>query len=93
MEFKIRLAKKSDMPAVLELINELAAFEKEPNAVEVTVEHLEKYGFSKHALFKCFVAEADDKIVGMALFYPRFSTWKGETIHLKYFNCKRKTSW
>lgn len=77
MEFSIRLAKKSDMPAVLELINELAAFEKAPDAVEVTIAHLEKYGFSDHALFKCFVAETDDEIVGMALFYPRFSTWKG----------------
>lgn len=90
MEFTIRLAKKTDMPAVLELINELAAFENEPEAVEVTVDQLEKYGFSKHALFKCFVAETDDEIVGMALFYPRFSTWKGETIHLEDLIVKEK---
>ena len=79
----IRKAEKKDMPAVLELIKELAAFEKEPDAVEVTIETLEKEGFGEHPLFHVFVAEVEEKIEGMALFYYRFSTWKGRTLHLE----------
>ena len=80
---RIRDAKKEDMPDVLELIKELAAFEKEPDAVETTVETLEKEGFGKQPLFHAFVAEVDGKIEGMALIYYRFSTWKGRTLHLE----------
>ena len=83
MEFQIRLATAEDMPQVLNLIKELAEFENEPDAVEVSVDDLKTYGFGKDALFKCFVAEIDATIVGMALFYSRFSTWKGETYHLE----------
>lgn len=71
------------MPSVLELIKELAVFEKEPNAVVVTVEELERDGFGSEPLFHTFVAEADGEIIGMALFYYRYSTWKGRTIHLE----------
>ncbi|MFN2262106.1 MAG: N-acetyltransferase family protein [Psychroflexus sp.] len=83
MDFKIRFATPEDLPQILDLIKELAVFENEPNAVKVTVEDLHEYGFGESALFKCFVAEVEQKIVGMALFYSRFSTWKGETIHLE----------
>lgn len=83
MEFQVRKATKNDMPSVLKLINELAVYEREPDAVEVTVADLERDGFGDQALFNCFVAEAEDKIVGMALFYNRYSTWKGKTIHLE----------
>lgn len=83
MDYSIRECKKEDLPEVLELIQELAAFENEPDAVEVTVADLEKYGFGKQPLFSCVVAEAASGIVGMALFYFRFSTWKGRTIHLE----------
>ncbi|HIB37935.1 GNAT family N-acetyltransferase [Mesonia sp.] len=83
MEFQVRKAIKNDMPSVLKLINELAVYEREPDAVEVTVADLEKDGFGDQPLFNCFVAEAEDKIVGMALFYNRYSTWKGKTIHLE----------
>jgi GNAT superfamily N-acetyltransferase len=83
MNFKIREGKKADMPSVLKLIKELAYFEKESNAVIVTVNDLEKDGFGKNPLFKTFVAEIDNEIVGIALFYPRYSTWKGPTIHLE----------
>ncbi len=83
MEFKIRKAHRDDMPAVLELISELAAFENEPEAVEMTVENLEKEGFGDNPLFICFVAEVAGKIEGMALCYYRFSTWKGRTLHLE----------
>lgn len=83
MSFTIREGKVEDMPSVLKLIKELAHFEKESNAVLITVEDLEKDGFGEHPLFKLFVAEVDNEIVGMALFYPRYSTWKGPTIHLE----------
>lgn len=83
MEFTIRNAKKSDMQQVLHLINELAIFEKEPEAVEVTVEDLQNDGFGTHPAFHCFVAEVNSKIEGIALIYNRYSTWKGKIIHLE----------
>jgi len=79
----IRKGTVQDMPAVLELIKELAAFENEPDAVAVTVEDLERDGFCPNPLFNTFVAEVDGSIIGMALFYYRYSTWKGRTIHLE----------
>ena len=83
MNFTIREGAKQDMPSVLKLIQELAHFEKEANAVVVTVSDLESDGFGKRPLFKTFVAEINNEIIGMALFYPRYSTWKGPTIHLE----------
>ncbi len=83
MKIDVKLAKKEDMAEVLELIKELATFEKEPNAVIIDTEYLIKNGFSKNPSFICYVALIEDKIVGMALFYYRFSTWKGKTIHLE----------
>ncbi|HNP66349.1 MAG TPA: GNAT family N-acetyltransferase [Aequorivita sp.] len=80
---KVRQAVNEDMPQVLELIKELAIFEKEPDAVEVTVQDLEREGFGENPIFTCFVAESDDEIVGAALIYFRFSTWKGRTLHLE----------
>ncbi len=71
------------MPQVLDLIKELATFEKEPDAVIITADYLVKEGFGKDPLFTCFVAEMEDEIVGMALIYYRFSTWKGRAIHLE----------
>jgi len=71
------------MLQVLSLIKELAVFEKEPDAVVVTEKQLQKDGFGKKLLFKTFVAEMDGEIVGMALIYPRYSTWKGPTLHLE----------
>ncbi|EAZ96594.1 N-acetyltransferase [Flavobacteria bacterium BAL38] len=79
----IRKATKKDMPFVLELIQELAIFEKEPTAVVVTVDDLIRDGFSENPLFQCFVAEEENTIIGMALYYYRYSTWKGKTIHLE----------
>jgi GNAT superfamily N-acetyltransferase len=90
MELIIRNARKEDMPSVLQLIVELAVFEKEPDAVEVTKEDLEKAGFGDDKQFDCFVAEVDGEIVGMALIYFRFSTWKGRTIHLEDLVVKEK---
>jgi GNAT superfamily N-acetyltransferase len=79
----IREGKREDMPAVLGLIKELAAFEREPDAVVVTVEELVRDGFGENPLFHTFVAEADGEVIAMALFYYRYSTWKGKTLHLE----------
>ncbi|XCF06941.1 GNAT family N-acetyltransferase [Tamlana crocina] len=83
MNFTIRKSTKKDMPQVLDLIHELAVFEKEPDAVEVTIEDLENDGFGTNPAFTCFVAEADKKIKGIALVYNRYSTWKGRILHLE----------
>ena len=83
MNFKIRNASSKDMSAVLQLIVELAVFEKEPNAVEITEQSLIEDGFQGTPAFKCFVATVDDKVVGTALIYHRFSTWKGKILHLE----------
>ena len=83
MEFTIRKARPEDMSAVIELIQELAEFEKEPEAVIITAEDLKRDGFGENPSFTCFVAEAAGKIEGMALCYFRYSTWKGKTVHLE----------
>ncbi|MEG3657817.1 GNAT family N-acetyltransferase [Arenibacter palladensis] len=83
MEYSIRDAEAKDMVQVHKLIKELAVFEKEENAVEVTVEDLISDGFGSDKLFHCYVAEADGAVVGMALLYNRYSTWKGPIIHLE----------
>lgn len=78
-----RLALRQDMPRVLELIQELAIFEKEPHAVEITVSDLENDGFGTDPKFTCFVVEVDKTIEGIALVYTRYSTWKGQALHLE----------
>ena len=88
----IRRGNPQDMQAVLGLIKELAEFEKEPDAVLITVDDLIRDGFGPVPLFHVFVAEIEDdsndskqakQIVGIALYYYRYSTWKGKTIHLE----------
>ncbi|WP_373058600.1 N-acetyltransferase family protein [Zunongwangia sp. H14] len=83
MDIKIRKAAREDMPHVLELIKELAVFEKEPEAVIIDAEDLKRDGFGENPLFTCFVAQVEGKIEGMALIYFRYSTWKGKTVHLE----------
>ncbi len=83
MDYSIRDAIEADMPHVLGLIKELATFEKEDHAVEVTADDLVRDGFGQERLFHCFVAEVEGDITGMALVYPRYSTWKGRVIHLE----------
>ena len=80
---KIRKGQKEDMHGVLALIQELAVFEKEPDAVLITADDLVRDGFGDRPLFEVFVAEAEEEIVGIALYYYRYSTWKGKTIHLE----------
>lgn len=83
MNFSIRLANQQDMEQVHNLIKELAVFEKEPDAVEVTIDDLKNYGYGADPNFTCFVAEVDGEIQGAALVYTRFSTWKGIVLHLE----------
>jgi GNAT superfamily N-acetyltransferase len=83
MNFSIRAATKNDMPIVLSLIKELALFEKEPDAVEITINDLQKDGFGKRPAFKCFVGEINNSVEGIALAYKRYSTWKGVVLHLE----------
>lgn len=83
MEFIIRKGMQKDMPSVLKLITELAVFEKEPDAVTINVEDLINNGFKENPAFYTFVSEYKGVIVGMALFYNRFSTWVGPSIHLE----------
>lgn len=84
MSFIIRKANIKDAQAILNLIIELAVFEKEPNAVEISVEDIMRDGFSEKPLFKTIVAEdSNENIIGMALFYERYSTWKGKSLHLE----------
>ncbi|HTL82604.1 MAG TPA: GNAT family N-acetyltransferase, partial [Bacteroidia bacterium] len=82
-EMLIRKAVKSDMPSVLALVKELAEYEKAPDDVELTVAELERDGFGEHPVFWCFVAEKKNKIVGMALYYINYSTWKGPCVFLE----------
>ncbi|TNF71106.1 MAG: GNAT family N-acetyltransferase [Bacteroidetes bacterium] len=82
-KLEIRPARPEDMQEVLELIRELAIFEREPHAVELTGEDLLRDGFGQMPRFKCFVAVANGRVKGMALCYPRYSTWKGLVIHLE----------
>jgi GNAT superfamily N-acetyltransferase len=86
----IRKGNPDDMKAVLELIQDLANFEKEPEAVVVTVEDLVRDGFGPAPLFDVFVAEVESEVVGIALYYYRYSTWKGKTIHLEDLIVKEK---
>ncbi|PXY40150.1 GNAT family N-acetyltransferase [Flavobacterium cheongpyeongense] len=86
----IRKGKPEDMKSVLALIQELAIFEKEPDAVLITEKDLIRDGFGEQPLFHVFVAEVEKEIVGIALYYYRYSTWKGKTIHLEDLIVKEK---
>lgn len=82
-EIKIRKAEKSDMPGVLALVQELAEYEKAAHEVIMTVADYERDGFGAQPLFGCFVAEKNGTIVGISLYYWRYSTWKGKRLYLE----------
>ena len=88
--FFIREAQVHDASEIMGLINELAIYEKEPEAVVVTVKDFEKYGWGEKPMFKCWVAISDGETVGMALCYDRYSTWKGPVLYLEDFYVKHK---
>ncbi len=80
----IRKGKKQDLSRVLELIKELAEYEKAPDQVTNTIEMMEEDGFGENPVFGFFVAEDDEKgIVGISLYYYRYSTWKGKKLYLE----------
>lgn len=83
MQFIIRDAVSDDMASVLRLIKELAHFENESEQVEVTQKELVADGFGPEKRFHCFVAESNGEIVGIALVFERYSTWKGKVLHLE----------
>ena len=80
---KIRKANSSDVKDIIRLLVELAVYEKEPDAVEITVDDLKASGFGTVPEFVCFVADMDNQFIGIALTYTRFSTWKGRVLHLE----------
>ena len=82
-DITLRIAKKEDCPRLLELVHELALFEKAPEEVTVTLQEFEDAGFGNKPVWKAFVAEADGFITGFALYYVRFSTWKGCRMYLE----------
>lgn len=79
----IRPIGEADCPRILELVQELADFEKAPEEVTVTLEHFAKAGFGDRPVWWGFVALAEGRIIGFALYYIRFSTWKGESMYLE----------
>ncbi|KQN36356.1 GNAT family acetyltransferase [Pedobacter sp. Leaf41] len=85
MNLNIRIAKADDCPRILELIHELAVYEKAPEEVTVDINHFIDAGFGENPVWKAFVAEVDTEIVGFALFYTRYSTWKGCRLYLEDF--------
>lgn len=80
---EIRRAVKEDCPGLLELVKELAVYEKAPNEVTVTLEHFTESGFGKDPVWWSFVAEENGTILGFALYYIRYSTWKGQRMYLE----------
>ena len=83
MEIIIRKGLQADLLSALALIKELATFEKAPDEVIVTIEEMEIDGFGENSVFKFFVAEVDNKIVGISLYYIKYSTWKGKCVFLE----------
>ena len=83
MEIKIRKAVRKDCVRMMELIQELATYEKAPDEVTVSITHFEESGFGSNPVWWAFVAEAQGVVVGMALYYVRYSTWKGQRMYLE----------
>ncbi|MBP7808002.1 MAG: GNAT family N-acetyltransferase [Bacteroidia bacterium] len=79
----IRVGEKNDLPNILNLIKELAEYEKAPAEVEVTIAEMENWGFGENKLFDFFIAERNGVTVGLALYYYKYSTWKGKCLFLE----------
>lgn len=80
---KLRKATAADVPAILKLVHELAVYEKAPEEVSNTEERMLKEGFGEHPAFGCILADREGEIVGMSLYYYRYSTWKGRRLYLE----------
>ncbi|MGY4383954.1 GNAT superfamily N-acetyltransferase [Pedobacter sp. UYP24] len=85
MNVNIRTAEEKDCSRLLELINELAIYEKAPDEVTVSLNEFIDAGFGPNKVWKAFVAEIDNYVVGFALYYTRYSTWKGCRLYLEDF--------
>lgn len=83
MNITIKKAVKEDCSRMLELIEELAVYEKEPTAVTVSLDHFVESGFGENPVWWAFVAEIEGKVEGFALYYIRYSTWKGQRMYLE----------
>lgn len=87
MKITIRPAQSRDCERLMELVRELALYEKAPDEVTVSIEHFRESGFGSNPVWWAFVAEVDQvsgpQIVGMALYYIRYSTWKGQRLYLE----------
>jgi GNAT superfamily N-acetyltransferase len=83
MSITIRRAVKEDCPRLMELINELAVYERAPQEVTVKMEHFVESGFGQNPVWWAFVAEENGIIQGFALYYIRYSTWKGQRMYLE----------
>ncbi len=83
MNVVIRKAESRDVPRMLALVRELATFEKEPEAVTVTEEHMREAGFGPRPVWVGWVAEAEGLVQGMAVCYERYSTWRGRCLYLE----------
>jgi GNAT superfamily N-acetyltransferase len=83
MSIQIRKAVKEDCARLIELIKELAIFEKAPDEVTVTLDHFIESGFGKTPVWYAFVAEEDGAVNGFVLYYVRYSTWKGQRMYLE----------
>ncbi|MCX2584104.1 MULTISPECIES: GNAT family N-acetyltransferase [unclassified Pedobacter] len=85
MNLKIRVAEAKDCSRMMELIHELAVYERAPEEVTVSPEHFMEAGFGQNPVWKAFVAEVNDQVIGFALYYTRYSTWKGCRLYLEDF--------
>ena len=83
MSFQIISAQPQHVPVILQLIRELALYEKAPDEVLTTEETLIKYGFSEQPLFVSWVAVENEQVLGAAICYIRYSTWKGPVLYLE----------
>jgi GNAT superfamily N-acetyltransferase len=83
MNISIRRGTPTDLPHVYALIQELAVFEKAPDEVTNTLADMYEDGFGANPVFEFFVAEAEDKIIGLCLYYLAYSTWKGKMLYLE----------
>jgi GNAT superfamily N-acetyltransferase len=83
MNITIRKAERKDCKRLMELIHQLAVFERAPQEMTVTLDHFEDSGFGPNPVWWAFVAEVDDRVEAFALFYIRYSTWKGQRMYLE----------
>ncbi|MEQ8623526.1 MAG: GNAT family N-acetyltransferase [Vicingaceae bacterium] len=83
MEFTIRKGRIEDCESYLKLIQELADYEKAPDEVSITIENLEQEGFGIDAIFGSFTALQGNEVIGMAIYYEKYSTWKGRSLYLE----------